>query len=138
LIIALTLLAGCANPPVTGVSESLSGVSSEAVLSYRFAPASTRIDEVNRRKIRNFLGGLALTQEDILVVSVPAMSGAGKSGREKELRSLLSGYPARLHLLAAGGLPGASTSSDQGIIRVVRVISTTSICSVQSKEVSCA
>lgn len=135
-----SLLPGCDQLIVGDKNRELIPETSEAALSFGFQAGETRLSRSEAREIDRFLSRLGLTNEDLLIVTVPHPGiSAGNDARKDEMHRLLARYPARLRLVDGDPpLRSGQGNVQKGVIRIARVNSIAPSCEAEHQSAGCA
>ncbi|WP_346763903.1 CpaD family pilus assembly lipoprotein [Rhodobacter sp. SGA-6-6] len=139
LLPAVLLVAACAGEPLMAPSERLMPQTHEAVHSYSFESCSAKISGAEQKRIRDFLNGLGLTDQDMLVVSVPKNRiPARDAERRRTLQQIFAAYPAKVEFVQDSDFRQLPRSEPSGIIRVVRTHAVGVYCPEGAAQAGCA
>ncbi|WP_434286828.1 CpaD family pilus assembly lipoprotein [Celeribacter sp. SCSIO 80788] len=131
-VVGFSLLSACATPTVDrGAMQRLSAPYVEVQHQFQFASGAGDLSASERQGVMSFLNGLALTDSDLVIATLP---GSGKpavdAARKQMMQSLLSRSAAKVEILMEASFGARPTPRRQvGILRAVRA---------QGLAVSCA
>lgn len=124
------VLTGCTEAEAPrGAVDRLTPQLAEAHYNYRFNNCSGAMSESERAKLYRFLRELHLTEDDVLVVTLPKGRNPTRDvQRMQTMMTLLRHVPAQKRYLAARDFRDNCRSQSTGMIRVVRTLSVQADC----------
>jgi len=130
-VVVLPLLLGACevDEAPRGVDRTLKPNIVETVEPYRFKNCSGELAQGEADRIRQYLRGLGLTSQDVLIVTLPKGRNATRDvQRRRTMTSLLLAVPAQKRFIGATDFRDDCKSDSKGIIRVVRTLSVEADC----------
>lgn len=113
-------LMGCEPYQTTPIQERIELSTSEAVMSYRFAPGGTALVAADRAKLQRLLAEVGPGPRHRIVVSLPAAATAARTrSREAHLRGLLGQTGAQITVIGDAAGARRTRVEDQGLIRII-------------------